>query len=157
MKLTANHTLQIAVEMERLGRTFYESLALGCGHTEIAALAASLAKAEEEHIETFVRMRNALPPDQRGPKLADKELFAATEVLHKKIIPGAKAVHKAVQTSDLLKVLDMAIEMETGAVAFYSTLESDVAGLDAAVMTEIVNEEKAHVRMLQEVRRLLPG
>ncbi|MSM40964.1 MAG: rubrerythrin family protein [Geobacter sp.] len=157
MKPTANNTLQIAVEMERLGRTFYESLALGCGHAEIAALATSLAKAEEEHIETFVRMRNALPPDQRGPKLADNELFAATEVLHKKIIPSAKAVHKAVQAPDLLKVLDMAIEMETRAVDFYSTLLYDVTGLDAAVMAEIVDEEKAHVRMLQEVRKLLPG
>jgi rubrerythrin len=118
LKISADTILQVAIEMEQLGRTFYESLSLGCKHAEIAALAMSLAKAEEEHIETFERMRNALPPHQRGPELAEKELFAASVELRKKILPDARAVIKVAQSSDIFKALDMAIEMETEAVAF---------------------------------------
>jgi rubrerythrin len=129
-------------------------LSLGCGNAEIAALATSMAKAEKEHVEAFERMRNALPPRQRGPKLNGKELFAATDGMRKIIMPGAKTVHKAVLTSDLFKALDMAIEMETEAVAFYSDLASDITGLDKAVLAGIVDEEKEHLSMLREVRAL---
>jgi rubrerythrin len=152
MKLTANDILQVAIEMELYGQTFYESLALGCGHVEIAALATALAKAEKKHHEAFERMLNALPPHQRGPKLTEKDLFTAATDLRKKILPNARTVNKAVQTSDLFKTLDMAIEMETEAVAFYSGLVSESNSLDNAVLAGIANEEKAHLKMLQEVR-----
>lgn len=155
MKLTADNILQVAIEMEQHGRTFYESLSLGCGHVEIAALATTLAKAEKEHHETFERMRNALPPHQRGPKLTGKELFAAASELRKKIIPNSRAVHKAVQTADLFKTLDIAIEMETEAVAFYSGLASESNSLDNVVFAGIANEEKEHLSMLRKVRNLL--
>jgi rubrerythrin len=55
-----------------------------------------------------------------------KELFAAAHELRNKIMPRARTVHKAILTSDLFKSLDMAIEMETEAVAFYSGLASDI-------------------------------
>jgi rubrerythrin len=155
LKHIADNILQVAIEMEQIGRTFYESLSAGCGDAEIASLAASLAKIEAEHIETFERMLNSLPSTQRGPKLSEEELLAASDELRKTIIPGARAVQKVVLTSDLFKALDMAIEMEIEAVAFYSGLASVTTGLDKAVMAGIVDEEKEHLRMLQEVRNLL--
>ena len=153
MEITVDNILQVAIEMEQLGRTFYESLSAGCGNAEIASLAASLALVEAEHIETFKLMRNALPSSQRGPKMTEEELFAAADELRNKLLPDAKTVHKAVMDSDVFKALDMAIEMETEAVAFYSGLASDIIGVD--VLSGIVNEEKEHLGMLREVRKLL--
>lgn len=155
MELTANDILQVAIGMERLGRTFYESLSLGCGDEEIAALASSLAKCETEHIAAFERMRKALPPQQRGGELTEKELFAATVRLRNKIMPGAHQVLTVVQTADPAQALDMAIEMENEAVAFYAGLASGITGLDHAVLTAIADEEKAHLDMLKETRTLL--
>ena len=77
MKLTADNLLQVAMEMERTGRTFYESLALERGRGEIAILATLRENAEKEHIETFDRIRDSLPPQQCGPRLTEAELIAA--------------------------------------------------------------------------------
>lgn len=151
MELTADIILQIAIDMEQAGETFYNSLSQGSGHAEISALAASLAKAEREHIVTFKQMRDAILPHQRGQRLTEKELFETSHELRKKVIPDARTVFEAVQSSDLLKTLDMAIEMESQAVAFYI---SYATSLDNAVFTGIITEEKEHLKTLLEVRRL---
>jgi rubrerythrin len=157
MKYAADRALQVAVEMERFGQTFYESLAVGCGNAEIAALAATLAKSEENHAALFKRMRESLPPVHRGPQLTEKEMFEAAKELRNKIMPDAGSVREVVQATDPRKALDMAIKMEANAVAYYSGLASGIAGLDAAVLTKFVNEEKGHLRTLQErYERLFP-
>jgi len=155
LKHTADYTLQVAIELEQRGRTFYESLALGCGNSGVAALATSLAKAEDEHIATFKRMRDALPEELRGPRLTDDELLAATEELRYKIMPNARTVLDVFLSSDLRKALDMAIEMEVEAVAFYSGLASGIANLDAAVLKGVANEEMEHLNMLRTMRNRL--
>lgn len=155
MKNSADHILQIAIELEHRGRTFYESLSLGCGDPKIATLATSLAKSEGEHITTFKRMQDALPEELRGPRLTGAELFAASEELRKIILPNAKAVSDMVLNSDLRKALNMAIEMETEAVAFYSGLASSSDKLDADVFKNIAIEETRHLNMLKEALKQL--
>ena len=155
MKLTADNLLQVAMEMERTGRTFYESLALERGRGEIAILATLRENAEKEHIETFDRIRDSLPPHQCGPRLTETELIAAAAVELQKIIPNARTVHAELQTTDLFKTLDVAIELEPEAVAMYSGLALDIVGLDKAALTDIISEEKEHLRKLREVRKLL--
>lgn len=155
MNYTADRALQIAVEMERFGQTFYESLAVGCGNAEIATLAATLAKSEESHAAFFKRMRESLPPSHRGPQLTEKELFEAARELRNKIIPNASSVREAVLAITPLKALDMAIKMEANAVAYYYGLTLGVDGLDATVLTKFVNEEKGHLRTLQDCREQL--
>lgn len=154
VNLTVDVMLQIAMELERRGRTFYESLAAGCGNARIAALAATLAKAEGEHFRTFARMREKLPESMRGPNLTEVELAAAADELRTKILPNARVVREAVMTSDFGRALDMAIAMEAEAVAVYAEVAAGLAGLDADVMGDIVNEEKEHLTMLNEVRNL---
>jgi rubrerythrin len=149
----ANYTLQVAIELERRGLTFYDSLALGCGNSEVTALATALARAEEEHIVTFKRMWNALPEELSGPRLTDEELLAATEELRIKIMPNARKVLDLFLNSDLCKALDMAIEMEVEAVAFYSGLASAIANLDATVLKGVVSAEMEHLNMLREMRK----
>jgi len=161
VKLTADVILQIAMELERRGRTFYESLALGCGNGRIAALAATLAKAEIDHLETFTRMREGLPEGLRGPNLTEEELMAAAERVRREVLPRASVVSETVIASNPGKALDMAIAMEADAVAFYAEAAAGLDGLDADVITAIMAEERAHLVMLQEVRNLcaavLPG
>jgi rubrerythrin len=155
VKYEADHALQVAIEMERLGQTFYESLASGCGDAGIATLATRLAKDEERHIAVFTSMWNALPPVHRGPMLTEQECFAAAKELRVKIMPDAGMVREVALSADLRKALDMAIGMEVAAVAYYTGLVSGRAGLDGAVLTGIANEEKKHLSMLQENRKRL--
>ncbi|BBA70057.1 ferritin family protein [Geobacter sulfurreducens] len=154
MKLTADVVLQIAMELERRGRIFYESLAIGCGNGRISALAAALAKAELDHLETFTRMRERLPESMRGPNLTDEELMTAADHVRTKVLPRPSVVSETVIASNLSKALDMAIVMEADSVAFYAEAAAGFDGIDADVIAAIVAEEREHLVMLQEVRNL---
>jgi rubrerythrin len=147
-----DHALQIAIEMERLGQTFYESLAQGCGDAAIAALASGLAKAEKQHVAVFTRMLEALPLELRGPKLTEQELFDAAKELRVNIMPGAAAVRDAVLETELTKALDLAIDMEAKAVAYYTGQSFGVKGIDSAALARIAEEEKKHLSVLRERR-----
>jgi len=151
MKQAADRALQVAMEMERLGVTFYESLAAGCGNTRIAALATELAKSERGHLATFKRMLSGLPAADRGPLLTEKELYEAAVELRTQIMPGTAAVRDAVLASDLGKVMQMAIKMETDGVQYYTDLVSTLTSQeDSAIVTRIVDEEKNHLDALRK-------
>ncbi len=155
MELTANTVLLIAMELEKMGKTLYESLSQGCGNDEIAALASALASAEEEHLAVFENMRNALPLSLRRDVVDSRELFAQVASLHKDLLPSPKDILRIVRDSDFAKTVDMAIEVEARAIAFYADLSGDIQGLDQAVLKEIAEEERAHLRMLREARFLM--
>lgn len=150
MNYAADQVLQIGMELEQRGKVFYEALSEGCGDTSIAALARALAKDEVRHIETFRQMREALPPDRRGPPMSVKQLTAAVDDLRRRIIPSSADVCEVALPGDIGKALEMAIQMEATAVAYYSGLASGAAGSDAAVFAAMAEEEKNHLRKLEE-------
>jgi rubrerythrin len=155
MKRTADYTLQVAIELEQRGQTFYESLSFACEDTEIAVLATFLAKNEEAHIATFKRMLDALPDELRGPRLTEEELSTATEELRINIIPNPRTVRGVVLSSGIRDALKMAIDMEAATVDFYTVVVAGITHLDATVLRGVVNEEKKHLNMLLEVRKRL--
>lgn len=150
IKYPADHALQVAIEMERLGQAFYESLAAGCSHRAVAELAATLARSEASHVALFKHMRQRLPATHRGPALSEKDLYTACKELRDRIMPAPATAREA--SLDPRKGLNMAIAMEAHAVAYYSRLASSVEGLDATVLMQLVDEEKEHLRVLSEQR-----
>jgi len=154
MPYSADYALQVAIRLEQLGGTFYQSLAAGCGRAEIAAIAARLAGDEQRHLQAFERMRNLLPQDHRGPKLTEEQLDATAGKFYKLILPNAGRVRQVALSGDMPKILDMAMQMEIDSVAYYSSLPS-VGGIDAAVLKAIIQEEKNHLAALRDYRQRL--
>ncbi|MBN2037218.1 MAG: hypothetical protein JW768_10795 [Chitinispirillaceae bacterium] len=149
MNEAADRTLQVAEELERRGKHFFESFAAVCDNSRIAALAASLANAEQRHISMFRQMREALPPDRQ---LTEEERAGAAKAMGYAIIPDASAVRLAVLASDFSTVLEMAITMITHKVACYSDLAARLESQYSAALALIIGEEKEHLRILAEHR-----
>ena len=145
MNEAADRTLQVAEELERRGKLFFESFAAVCRHSRISALAASLANAEQRHISIFKQMREALPLDRQ---LTGEELAEASRVLRNAIIPDPAAVRCAVLDSDFSAVLEMAVTMKTRKVACYADLAARLEGPYSAALALLIKEEKEHIRML---------
>jgi rubrerythrin len=152
MNEAADRTLQVAEELERLGKKFFESFADVCKCSRIAALAASLANAEQKHISIFRQMREALPPDRQ---LTEKELGEATRELRGTTIPNSDTVRLALLASDFTTALEMAIAMKTWMADCYTDLAARLGGHYSAALGLLVEEEKEHVRILTEHRNRL--
>ena len=145
-------TMQIAEVLERHEQTFYESLAAQCINADITAMVTPLAKAEEQHLSAFKRMREAQPPLNRCRQCTDEELYAAAHEVYGIIFPDASKIHTTRSSSDIRKALDLAITMETQSAAFYTSL-AVINGPNTAVLSRLAEEEKEHLRILTEQRK----
>ena len=145
--------MQIAIEFERRGKMFYKSFAAVCDNSGLAALAASLANAEEQHLSVFRRMRESQPPLDRCRQLDEEELCAAAKELFNTVFPDAGMVRMAVMNSNLRKALDMAMAVETQSAAFFTKVAADWADPHAVMVTRLAEEEREHFGMLEEHRK----
>ncbi|MGA2916208.1 MAG: ferritin family protein [Sedimentisphaerales bacterium] len=152
MKNSSDYALQVAMLMEQRGLTFYQSLAEGSDNPEVSALAARLAAEELRHLQTFENMRNALPADQRGPKMTEEQITAAAGNFYKLILPTADKVREVAIGGDTAKILTMAIQMEMDAVAYYGNMTADFRS-DADVIKAVIEEEKKHLNLLRDYRK----
>jgi len=154
MSYSADVALQIAMQMERLGQTFYESLATNCGNTDIAVLAAKLADDEKKHLWKFEKMYHSIPLERCGPKMTQEQISNTAGKFYKLILPNIDEVRRVAAGGDMLKVLALAIQMESDSIAYYSSM-TPVVRPDAAYLLAIVEEEKKHLAALRELRNHL--
>ncbi|MFA5293627.1 MAG: ferritin family protein [Phycisphaerae bacterium] len=152
MSYLADYALQVAMQMEQLGQTFYKSLSAGCGNAKIAALAGLLAREEENHFLTFEKMRNAIPAEERGPKMTEDQITAAAGKFYKLILPSPADVRKVADSGNVANALDMAMQMESDSIAYYSSLLS-VVGRDGAILKAVIKEEEKHLAILHDYRK----
>lgn len=157
MNYATDHTLQVAIEMERIGHIFYDALAEACAQGEIAALSRALARAEHTHQAIFVQMLHELPAEQRKPPMAESELFLAARQLRNIILPTPEKVRQVVLRGDVRETLNMAIKMEAEAVDYYSSIAASADDDTADLLSKIVAEEQAHLEALEECRERFPA
>ena len=143
-------TMQIAIELEQRGKMFYTSFAAVCDNSRIAALAASLANAEEQHLSVFRRMRESQPLLNRCRQFVEEELSAAASELYNTVFPDAGSVRLAAADPDLHKALDMAMAVETQSAAFFTQMAADWGGLDTGILLRLAEEERMHFNILKD-------
>ena len=158
--LTPQRVLQIAMELEQTGQVFYEFVATGCGprNQNVAKLFHRLAAEETHHFAIFSRMLADL--EQRTgedvPPLTAAQEEHIRDLLNGRVLPDPIAARQAAHDMTLPAALDLAIEMERNAVAFYSgVLVSALSDEDAAEVSAIIAEEQRHEDDLVESRRLV--
>ena len=152
MKYEADHALQVAMQMEKLGKSFYETLASCCDNKKVAQLAASLATAEEQHLESFEQMRQNLPAAERGPRMTEEDQYRTAAEIRGQILPTVADIRKMAMGSDAVATIDIAIKMERDAVLYYTKMAATVGGSDLTVMNKIIDAERSHVEVLQKHR-----
>ena len=147
----ADYALQVAIQMENLGRTFYKSLASGSGNAAVSILANKLAGEEEKHMKVFEDMRNLLPADERGPKMTEDQIAATAGKFYKLILPSPEEVRQVAVSGDAKGILKLAMQMESDSIAYYSNMVSTV-GSSVGVLKAVIKEEEKHLAILREIR-----
>lgn len=146
--MTIEDILGMALATEIHGRKFYENLAAKVTHSEVKKRIASLANDERRHqelIENFYRT------------ILKKE----PQLLPAKGVPDILKAIASLQIDDktqVLQVLDMAIEAEVTATKFYhrgATLTSDPQ--TRQIFEELEREEDGHFQYLVAEKAALSG
>lgn len=66
-----------------------------------------------------------------------------------------EAQEKAEKPSDEIEALDIGIQAEKDSILFYAEMQNLVRESDRQTVYKIINEEKAHLRQLSELRAII--
>ena len=142
--------VQTAIQMEELGRDFYEALGAATSNPEIAGLCRKLAAEEGEHRRTFQRIRSDLAREGLTVLLGNDQLARARQAAKERIVPDRATIVRVVSAGGVIDLLEMAVEMEKDAIRFYTGL---AAGLSQeGAIGAVIQEEQKHLRILSAIR-----
>jgi len=149
----ASQALEMALQIEENGEAFYEAAAESSDDSEVAQLFEELAARERRHYEVFAAMAEAVgpPPEPSDEEIGDYASFLQV-ALDNAVFDGAdKALRMAEEARDRDAALRAAMGFEKDTMLFYYDLREMVDDADRATITDIINEEKQHLRRLAKM------
>lgn len=161
MSFTANEVLEIAIQIERNGVTFYERAAELAEEPAHRNLLLDLAKMEADHEKVFVAMQASLSERQRDGSGIDADGEVADFV---RAIADGHVFDVQTDPGQILtgeeggqEVLSTAIGLEKESVVYFSALKEVVPAGAREKVDEVIREEMNHIAMLRGWRTTRRG
>jgi rubrerythrin len=136
----------IAIQMEKEGAVFYHELASKAPTKGFETIFTMLAEDEEKHLEVFTKLKAKSEAVMVTSKVAAKA---------SSIIKGFKKVDFEKEKAQM-QVYERALNVEKMSIEFY---EAQLGNLETAGMrktvAEILEEEKRHYSMIEELIKML--
>ncbi len=156
----ANEIFQIAIDIEKDGKRFYEKAMDLFDNPDVKALFASLAQEEVEHLRTFTELKAQLPKAATENTVWDPEhemnrylkMMADMHVFRSDLdVEG-----KLSRVKNLEDALRLGIQFEKDSIIFFLTMQDATEEKKGREFVgQLVWEEKDHLRRLfLELRRL---
>lgn len=148
--------VEIALGIERNGAAFYDSLAKSATNVMAQGVYKSLADKERAHIEIFQNMLS-LVGEYQPP-----ETYTEQYALYFKALVGSAvfsddqvAREMAQKVGSDAEAIQIGIGAEKDSILFYSEMRDLVHRSDREVINKIIEEEKAHLRQLSDLKKSL--
>ena len=152
--LTAAEALKWALEIEKNGEAFYREVAAKGVDPEVKALFEDLAAQERGHYRAFQKMLEEVKPEPDLSAVEYDEYQAYLQVaLAEALFEGPdKGLTLAKQAQDRETALRAAMGFEKDTLLFFYDLREMVSGAERRAISDIILEEKAHLRRLAKMR-----
>jgi len=148
----AAQALEMAVSIEKNGAAFYTSAAERTEDRELSELFAELAGREEAHRQVFEGMAERVEPASRPTEsdVGDYASFLEVALDHAVFSGQDKALRMAEEADTRAEALRAAMGFEKDTMLFYYDLREMVAEKDREIISEVIQEEKKHLRRLAD-------
>jgi rubrerythrin len=148
--LTAAEALKWALEIERNGEAFYNAVAAKGVDPEVKALFEDLAAQERGHYQAFQKMLEKVKPEPDLSNIEYDEYQTYLQVaLAEALFAGPdKGLTLAKQAQDRETALRAAMGFEKDTLLFFYDLREMVSEAERRAISDIILEEKAHLRRL---------
>jgi rubrerythrin len=152
--LTAAEALKWALEIEKNGEAFYNEVAAKSADSEAKALFEDLAAQEQGHYRAFQKMLEEAKPDPDLSKVDYDEYQTYLQVvLDNALFAGPdKGLTLAKQAQDRETALRAAIDFEKDTLLFFYDLREMVSEAERGAISNIITEEKTHLRRLAKMQ-----
>ena len=153
--LTAAEALKWALEIEQNGEAFYNEVAAKSADLEVKALFEDLAAQERGHYQVFQKMmEEEVKPDPDLSTVEYDEYQTYLQVaLAEALFAGPdKGLTLAKQAQDRETALRAAMGFEKDTLLFFYDLREMVSQAERRAISDIILEEKAHLRRLAKMQ-----
>lgn len=144
---TAKEIFEMAKQIERNGVAFYRNAAKSVSDASEKEMLLELARMEEDHEATFIKMEAELKGKETTPTVFDPEDEAVQYL--KSLADTRVFFEKEIDLSSMKSILKAAITAEKDSIVFYlgmKELVPEKLGKDR--IDGIIKEEMGHIRLL---------
>lgn len=152
---SGKEVLEIAIQIEKNGFTFYSHAAQKVTDNKARELIEWLAMEEKSHIGRFEDILSSFNPEELDMSPAEFEEYS----LYLKALADArvfttelKAREAAMSIKSEMDAIDMAIGFEKDSLLFLHWIRMMVKGPDAVVVEDLQREEMLHLKKLVELK-----
>jgi len=149
---SGSEIIEVAIQIERNGSTFYRSLAESLEQKDIKDLFTHLADEEEEHIKSFQALYDSFK--EYKPNNSDEEEYYAyikslsdRNVFTKK--EGIDEIIKKIKGKE--DALNMAMGFEKDSIIFFTEIHDLVKRTDKIAIDALIRQEREHLKKLIHV------
>ncbi|MFP3879405.1 MAG: ferritin family protein [Dehalococcoidia bacterium] len=153
---SGSELLEIAISIERNGMAFYQALADKTAREDARDIYNYLAGEEKKHLDTFQGMSGSLGQVKPQETYTEEYTLYLKALVDSVVFPDTGEVQRqAEKTFDEIDALDTGIRAEKDSILFYIELQNSVRERDRDVVSNVVDEERKHLRQLSELKREL--
>lgn len=146
---TAKEIFEMAKQIERNGVAFYQSAAKSVSDASEKDMLLELARMEEDHEATFIKMEAQLKEQETAPTVFDPEDEAVQYL--KSLADTRVFFEKELDLSSIKSILKAAITAEKDSIVFYLGMKELVPeNLGKDRIDAIIKEEMGHIRLLSK-------
>jgi len=154
-KYAGSEVLNMAVEIEKKGKEFYESVAKNQKDEKTKTVFEFLIEEEERHEKVFRDMLHQVEQNTEKSVYDDTEMILYFNALvDRKIFPDVEeGLSLQKEISDPGVALRIALTMEKDSILFYSELLNITHEKDHKVINEIIEEERDHISRILNLKK----
>jgi len=149
---SGSEVVEIAVQIEICGQAYYEAAIANARSDKARDIFAYLREEEKRHAKIF---REMLPQmgDVEAPWRDNEDYVNYMHALaENRVFPTPDAAREAVRgLPDDASAIRYALGFEKDTILFFYELRSIVRDKDQAVIDELIEEERGHIRQLNEL------
>jgi rubrerythrin len=155
MTFSGPEVIEMAVQTEKGGKLYYETVAAASKDEKLKGIFLMLADAEKHHIAVFDAIGKTIPARPEGlPYNWDDAVLYLKAITDSRYFLGApdKALALARTAATTAEALQHAIGFEKETLLFYLEIREMVKADSRAAVEKLIAEEKGHIRQLTEIR-----
>jgi len=152
---SASQMIDIAIQTEQAGRSFYEAAAQHSDEPQVKSLCQWLADEELTHEQTFRHMGQNLLPEIEPKEWPGERAEFIDALLGSRFMPSPDQAQALVKDMSGQDILDFALNFEKDTIIFFYEMRDIVPASGVDKVNEIIAEEKAHVSRITKAKAAL--
>jgi len=150
---SAREILEAAVEKEKKRKEFYSNVSELSTNAEMKGLFRFLMEEEVRHVAAFETIRDGLPA-QTHPAEYDEDMQAYMDsVIDDRLYADMDSKEFVRRAIDAKEVFRLAVGFEKDAILYFMEFLPYLAESDRKIVSEVIEQEKGHIRKLAEVKK----